>query len=71
MRHYDEPRDSDPPVKHNYSFSYDELNKKQTFEERQRERQKAIKIAIETLERMYGKDYVDNLRKAKSINKTL
>lgn len=62
MPHYDDPRDSDPPIKAYQSFSYDELYKKQTPEQREQERKKALSIALKTMERLYGKVYIEQLR---------
>lgn len=69
MRHYDEPRDSDPPFR-SYSVFDSATLKKKTPKQRKQERKIAIKTVIATMERIYGKAYVDDLR-VKLVNKTL
>jgi hypothetical protein len=69
MRHYDEPRDSDPPFK-SYSVFDSATLKEKTPKQRKQERKLAIKTVIETMERIYGKAYINDL-KAKLVNKSL
>ncbi len=69
MRHYDEPRDSDPPFK-SYSVFDSATLKEKTPKQRKQERKLAIKTVMATMERIYGKANVDDLR-TKVVNKKL